>query len=65
VLRAKAHGVVAGIHNASPESARRRIEKGFQFVTIGSDAAFMAEGAQRAVSVVRTGAAQPAHGGGY
>ncbi len=66
LARAKAHGVVAGIHNASPEAARKRIEKGFQFVTIGSDAAFMAEGAQRAVSVVRTGAAQSAsRGGGY
>jgi len=29
LARAKAHGVVAGIHNVSPESALKRIAKGF------------------------------------
>jgi 4-hydroxy-2-oxoheptanedioate aldolase len=66
LARAKAHGVVAGIHNASPEAARKRIEKGFQFVTIGSDAGFMAEGSRQAISIVRSGAVQPASpGSGY
>jgi 4-hydroxy-2-oxoheptanedioate aldolase len=51
--RAKAHGVVAGIHNMSPEAARKRIAKGFQFVTVGSDARLMAAGAQLAVKAMR------------
>jgi 4-hydroxy-2-oxoheptanedioate aldolase len=34
--------VVAGIHNMSAESALKRIAKGFQFVTIMSDARLMA-----------------------
>jgi 4-hydroxy-2-oxoheptanedioate aldolase len=56
LARAKAHGVVAGIHNGSPEYARKMIGKGFQFVTIGSDARFMAAGAQQAVSKLRNAA---------
>lgn len=63
LARAQAHGVVAGIHNGTPESALARIAKGFQFVTIGSDARFMAAGAQQAVADMRTGiaaAARPA-----
>jgi len=46
LARAKAHGVVAGIHNGTPEAALKRIAKGFQFVTIGSDARLMAAGSQ-------------------
>src|SRR5881398_2031895 len=38
LARAKKHGVVAAIHNGTPEAALKRIEKGFQFVTISSDA---------------------------
>ena len=51
--RAKAHGVVAGIHNGSPEAARARIAKGFRFVTIGSDARLMAAGAQQVLASMR------------
>jgi len=40
----------AGIHNGSPEAALRRIAKGFQFVTISSDAKLMAVGAQAVVA---------------
>jgi 4-hydroxy-2-oxoheptanedioate aldolase len=46
LARAQAHGVVAGIHNGAPEAALQRIAKGFQFVTIGSDARLMAAGSQ-------------------
>jgi len=53
VARAKAHGVVAGIHNGSPEAARARIGKGFQFVTVSSDARLMAAGAQQVVAAMR------------
>ena len=61
--RAKAHGVVAGIHNGAPEVALARIAKGFQFVTVGSDARLMAAGAQQAVARMRSGqAAAPVSG---
>ena len=50
LARAKAHGVVAGIHNGTPESALKRIAKGFQFVTVSSDARLMAAGAQQIIS---------------
>ncbi len=60
LARAKAHGVVAGIHNGSPETALRRIAKGFQFVTISSDARLMAAGAQQVLSSMRAGSAPAA-----
>jgi 4-hydroxy-2-oxoheptanedioate aldolase len=52
--RAKAHGVVAGIHNGSPEAALARIAKGFQFVTVSSDARLMAAGAQAVMAKMRS-----------
>ena len=55
LARAKAHGVVAGIHNGTPEAARKRIAKGFQFVTISSDVRLMADGAQQVISAMRAG----------
>lgn len=62
--RAKAHGVVAGIHNGSPEAALGRIAKGFQFVTVGSDARLMAAGAQQVIAKMRAAQA-PASSGSY
>jgi 4-hydroxy-2-oxoheptanedioate aldolase len=53
LARAKAHGVVAGIHNATPEAALKRIAKGFQFVTVSSDARLMATGAQQVMAAMR------------
>ena len=53
--RAKAHGVVAGVHNANAESALKRIAKGFQFVTVSSDARLMAAGAQAVIAKMRAG----------
>ncbi|MEX8518670.1 MAG: HpcH/HpaI aldolase/citrate lyase family protein [Leptothrix sp. (in: b-proteobacteria)] len=58
LARAKAHGVVAGIHNGTPEAALKRIAKGFQFVTVSSDARLMAAGAQQVMAKMR--AAPPA-----
>ena len=55
LARAKAHGVVAGIHNGTPEAALKRIAKGFQFVTISSDVRLMADGAQQVISAMRAG----------
>jgi 4-hydroxy-2-oxoheptanedioate aldolase len=57
LARAKAHGVVAGIHNSGPEAALARIAKGFQFVTVSSDARLIAAGAQQIVQTMRAGAA--------
>jgi 4-hydroxy-2-oxoheptanedioate aldolase len=51
--RAKAHGLVAGIHNGRPDVALARIARGFQFVTVSSDARLMAAGAQQMLSAMR------------
>jgi len=61
--KCKEHRVIAGIHNGSPEFARKRIEMGFQFVTIASDARLMAAGAQQVLNKMRQGL--PGHTGGY
>jgi 4-hydroxy-2-oxoheptanedioate aldolase len=60
LARAKAHGVVAGVHNMTPESALKRIAKGFQFVTIGSDARLLAAAAQGVMAKMRAGLAEQA-----
>lgn len=65
LARAKAHGVVAGIHNGTPEYALKMIEKGFQFVTVASDARLMAAGAQQVVATMRNGVAKPTASSGY
>lgn len=62
LARAKAHGVIAGIHNGTPEAALKRIAKGFQFVTISSDARLMAAGAQQVVARMRASIAPQASG---
>jgi 4-hydroxy-2-oxoheptanedioate aldolase len=53
--RAKAHGVVAGIHNGLPEVALARAAKGFRFVTVGSDARLLAAGSQQLLAAMRAG----------
>jgi 4-hydroxy-2-oxoheptanedioate aldolase len=53
--RAKAHGVVAGIHNGVPEVALARAAKGFRFVTVGSDARLLAAGSQQILNAMRGG----------
>jgi 4-hydroxy-2-oxoheptanedioate aldolase len=64
LARAKAHGVVAGIHNGTPEYALKMVEKGFQFVTVASDARLMAVGAQKVVQTMRASKGQSG-GAGY
>lgn len=54
LARAKAHGLVAGIHNGSTDAALARIARGFQFVTISSDARLMAAGAQQVIGRMRS-----------
>ena len=51
--RAKAHGVMAGIHNGRPDVARARSAKGFRFVTLGSDARLLAAGSQDLLGAMR------------
>ncbi len=58
--RAKAHGVVAGIHNGNGTGALARIAKGFQFATVSSDARLMAAGAQQVLAAMRAKLAPPA-----
>jgi 4-hydroxy-2-oxoheptanedioate aldolase len=55
LARAKAHGVVAGVHNGTPEYALERVAKGFRFVTISSDARLMAAGSQQVLAKMRAG----------
>jgi 4-hydroxy-2-oxoheptanedioate aldolase len=65
LAKARERGVVAGVHNGTPEGALKRIAKGFQFVTISSDARLMAAGAQQVVAKMRQGMPAPAGGGTY
>jgi len=55
--RAKAaeHGVVAGIHTGSTSYAKRMIDQGFRFVTVGMDAQLIADGAQAILTRMRPG----------
>jgi 4-hydroxy-2-oxoheptanedioate aldolase len=62
--RAKAHGLRAGIHNGRPDVARARIAKGFDFVTVSSDARLMAAGAQELLAKMRATQA-PGAASGY
>ena len=53
VERARAHGVVAGIHNGLPRVARARVELGFRFVTLSSDARLLISGSQELLGAMR------------
>jgi 4-hydroxy-2-oxoheptanedioate aldolase len=50
---ARRHGKVAGLHTGSPAYARRMIEKGFQFVTVQTDAAYLETEARRVIEAVK------------
>jgi 4-hydroxy-2-oxoheptanedioate aldolase len=63
--RAKAHGLRAGIHNGSAEGALSRIAKGFQFVTVSSDARLLAAGSQQILGAMRATQPPAAGGGSY
>jgi 4-hydroxy-2-oxoheptanedioate aldolase len=68
LARAKAHGLKAGIHNGGPDAALARIAKGFDFVTISSDARLIAAGAQQILARMRRQEAPPPsnpHAGTY
>ena len=62
--RAKAHGVIAGLHNGTAEYALKMIEKGFQFVSIASDSRLMAAACENVIGKMR-GTGPKAAGGIY
>ena len=51
--RARAHGVVAAIHNGSTDVARARSAKGFRLVTVSSDARLLMSGSQEVLAAMR------------
>jgi 4-hydroxy-2-oxoheptanedioate aldolase len=53
LARAKAHGIKAGVHNGRTDVARARIAKGFDFVTISSDARILIAGSQQIVKEMK------------
>ena len=55
LAKAKKHGKVAGIHTGGPDYALKAVKKGFQFVTIASDARLMAAKAAEVVGAMRAG----------
>lgn len=59
LAKAKEHGLVAAIHNGTPEAALKRIEKGFQFVTVSSDARLMAAGAKQVIAKMAARGVKP------
>jgi 4-hydroxy-2-oxoheptanedioate aldolase len=50
---AKKNNIVAGIHNATPEYAKKMINIGFQIVTVGSDKIFMCDGAKSIINRIK------------
>ena len=43
---AKKRGLMAGLHNGTPEYAKKMLDKGFDLVTVGSDSRYIASGAK-------------------
>jgi 4-hydroxy-2-oxoheptanedioate aldolase len=55
LAKAKAAGVMPGIHTGSVEGALKRAGEGFRFVSVGSDAIFVAQGSAATVAAMREG----------
>jgi 4-hydroxy-2-oxoheptanedioate aldolase len=53
LARAKHHGIRAGVHNGRSDVARSRIAKGFDFVTVSSDARILIAGSQQLMTEMR------------
>jgi 4-hydroxy-2-oxoheptanedioate aldolase len=58
----KRHKVQPGIHCGAPAYAKKMIEMGFTFVTVGADTRFVTMGGQAAVQEMRSGTPKPATG---
>jgi 4-hydroxy-2-oxoheptanedioate aldolase len=59
------HGIAAGIHAASGESAKKLAEAGFDMVTVATDAALLSAAAHQEVSAARGGLAKSEPSQGY
>jgi 2-keto-3-deoxy-L-rhamnonate aldolase RhmA len=53
---ARKYGVAPGIHVIDAEAARRRLDEGFQFIAIASEAGFMLSKAQETTRALGLGA---------
>jgi 4-hydroxy-2-oxoheptanedioate aldolase len=53
LARAHAHGIKAGVHNGRTDVARARTAKGFDFVTVSSDARILIAGSQQILKEMR------------
>lgn len=51
--RARAKGLIAGVHTDGPETARTRYEEGFQLCSLQTDMRMLVDAARRAVSAVK------------
>lgn len=51
--RARAHGVVAGVHCGRADVAAARVALGYRFVTVGSDTRLLATGSQELLAAMR------------
>lgn len=66
ILKAcKSHGVPAGIHTSSLEFAQLRLEAGFNFVTLGTDAGFLIRTATTELAAARGTVAEARESTGY
>jgi 4-hydroxy-2-oxoheptanedioate aldolase len=54
LARAHAHGLKAGVHNGRTDVARARAAKGFDLVTVSSDARILIAGSQQILKEMRT-----------
>jgi 4-hydroxy-2-oxoheptanedioate aldolase len=61
----RSHGVAVGIHTSSAEATRRYLAAGFQFVTLGSDAGFLARAAAADLRALRDAAPKGLESTGY
>ena len=62
---AKKNNIFAGIHNGTPEYAKKMIEKGFDFVTIASDLRALSAGAKSMVDGMKSSAGKKEDSGTY
>lgn len=59
------HGVAIGIHTSSPEYSKRYVDRGFNFVTLGSDLGWMSRAALQDLKAARAGAGATMEKTGY
>ncbi|MDC1093044.1 aldolase/citrate lyase family protein [Pelagibacteraceae bacterium] len=50
---AKKRGLLAGLHNGTPEYAQKMIDRGFNLVTVGSDSRYIAAGAKTDIAKLK------------